>query len=251
MINCFIAKKYPSLLLVFVFISGFCYSQVKTIIQPQKIISTKVVVLRSRKNKDTDTLKIPVVSSVYPKLKAALCDTALFDGDTLAAVIKAYADEDPGITSLDYKVTFLNKDIISIVLYYESVGAHPDSYEKWLTLNVNTGKPYAINNEITSSGMVWVLNNYKMLMKNRILAVKKEYGPKMDKETFEMLNEAIDGLTVEDLAHKYVFTKNGVRFSMDQILPHPVKNMEPVRDWDIRYGVLKGVTAPSAIIINK
>lgn len=238
------------LLFVFlIFIGVNCCAQVKSTNATTSIITTKVIELHCHKFKQTATLKIPVVSAAYPKLKAALCDTTLFFGSTLDSVAKNFTGEGFGITSFDYEITFLNKDVVSIILSYETMGAYPDNSQTWLTLNIHTGKPYPITNEITPSGMRWAFNSYKRLMRNRILADKNDFGVD-DKWAFNSLNEAVDSIKISDIANKYVFTKTGIRFSIEQILPHVVRDHEPDRDWEVKYSALKTFKAPNAIILK-
>ena len=97
--------------------------------------------------------------------------------------------------------------------------------------------------------MRWAFNSYKRLMRNRILADKNDFGVD-DKWAFNSLNEAVDSIKISDIANKYVFTKTGIRFSIEQILPHVVRDHEPDRDWEVKYSALKTFKAPNAIILK-
>jgi len=231
--------KWILIILFNIFIAHYGYAQ--------SIISTKTVVLKYQDR--TDTLNIPVASARYPALKEGLSYKLIFDGDDLPAIIANYDTCGCGTTGLDYKVTFENKDIVSIQLTFETMGAYPDSYDKWLTLNIHTGKAYPISNEINAMGLKWIFSNYKAILNRRIIADKKQNKDE-DMNEYNALKDAIHDLTSGELFSKYVFTKQGVVFSMDQILPHVASSFDPNRDLLVPYAKLRMYKAPKAIIVK-
>jgi hypothetical protein len=230
--------------------------------QARSIISTSVVVLRykhtdsSSMQDHTDTLKIPVVNDNYPELKKALSFESIGDPDGLDSVITNYAGCSCGITGMDYKVTFENTDILSIKIYQETMAAYPDSYTQWLTLNIHTGLAYPVTNEISSTGLKWIYNNYKALMKKRIAAdmgqvkIDKDFDKDAYNGVYKDLTESIDTLTLNDMINSYVFTNTGIIFTTEDILPHVVHALEPDRDWFIPYKKLKPYILPHALVLK-
>jgi hypothetical protein len=212
--------------------------------QQKSIISTKTVVLRYEKQ--TDTLRIPIADDRYPALKNSLSYKNIFDGDDLAEVIKKYESCGCGVTSSDYEVTFESKDIISIILYFQTMSAYPDNSQKLLTFNINTGETYPVSNEINSKGLNWIFINYKNTLKKRI----HEGNEHENTEDYKALKTAIDSLKRDELFNMYIFTKAGILFSMEKILPHVTQAVEPDRDWVIPYDKLKPYKAPGAIIFK-
>ncbi|HEY9004473.1 MAG TPA: hypothetical protein VIM89_24155 [Mucilaginibacter sp.] len=213
------------------------------------IITTKKLAVRSKKH-PTDNPSIyliPVVSKKYPKLRDALCDTNLFNGEKLDSVVKEYQNEGVGISSFSYTITYANKNIISLKLDYETMGAHPDEYQRWLTLDIHTGKYYSLSNEIDSRGLNWTFTKYKATLRKRIS------GNKEDKDcgnTYDDLKAAVDSLKANDLFKGYIFTKEGVMLSMEKILPHVVQSCEPDRELLIPFSKLKPFKATTAIVIK-
>ena len=130
------------------------------------IISTQSVALNYQDK--SDTMRLPVVSDKYPELKKALAYEKIFDGKSLDEVVKNYSACGCGITAVNYAVTFENNDVISIELYYEIMDAYPDSEEQWITLNIHTGEPYPVSNEINAAGMKWLFEHFKTTLKQRI-----------------------------------------------------------------------------------
>ena len=213
------------------------------------IITTKKLVVKNKKN-PTDKPSIyliPVVSKKYPKLRNALCDTNLFYGEKLDSVVKEYQNEGMGISSFSYTITYINKGIISLKLEYDTMGAYPDESQRWLTLNINTGKRYSLNNEIDSKGLKWIYSTYRTTLNKRILENKDD---KNCGDTYNDLKTAIDVLKANELFKGYVFTKKGVLVSMEKILPHVVQACEPDRELLIPYSELKSFKTSTAIVIK-
>ncbi len=233
-----------ALLTLLLIVNVFCYAQTNSV---KQIITPKVVVIKYKGQ--SDTLRMPNVSFLYPQLKYAL-EKQMFNGDTFDQTIKKYKRCGCGITGCDYYITFQNSNIISIVLSFETIGAYPDHCEKWLNFNIHTGNIYSLHNEITSNGLNWALDNYKISMKKQILQDKKDNTDESDEDVFT-LNKSIDELTVESFIQKYVFTVNGIKFSTESVMPHAWKIFEPNRDWEVGYDVLKLFTQPNAIILKK
>lgn len=214
--------------------------------QQKSIISAKIVALSFEKQKDT--LRMPVVDDKYPALKAALSYKNIFDGDDLPDVIKNYQSCGCGIISLDYEVTYENKDIISIVLYFNTIGAYPDDYQKFLTFNISTGKMYPLSNEINPQGLNWIFTNYKTLMRKRVFNEKKDDAEYAD--AYSELKTTLDSLKDDELFGKYVFIKRGILLSIEKILPHAMQAIEPNRDWIIPYDKLKAYKTPGAVVLK-
>jgi hypothetical protein len=168
----------------------------------------------------------------------------------LKAVIKDYSDCSCGITGLDYEVAFESKDVISIKLDYETMGAYPDTDEKWLTLNVNSGKLYPISNEITPEGMKWLFKNYKDTLIRRLNDEKNEIENEADGiNVYNVVKEAIDNLKSNELFEKYIFTRTGIMLSINRILPHVVAALEPDDNLLILYKNLKPYISQHAIVL--
>ncbi|HTK19164.1 MAG TPA: hypothetical protein VL442_06615 [Mucilaginibacter sp.] len=233
-----------------IFILIFCssYAQ-KQQSDYSNIITTKKLVVRSKRN-PTDKPSIyliPVVSKKYPKLRDALCDTNLFNGEKLDSVVKEYQTTGAGFTSFSYEVTFANSDIISLKLYYEYEGAYPSEYQRWLTLNIHTGKTYYLNNELNLSGLNWIHDKYKKILRKRILEDK---GDENCNHAYYEMKTAINKLKSKTLFKKYIFTKDGVMVSMEKMLPHVDQECEPDRDVLIPYNKLESFKASTAIVVK-
>jgi hypothetical protein len=229
----------------------FSYAQKKSP-DYSNIITTKRIVVKNKKyaTDKPSVYLIPIVSKRYPELSKTLCDINLFDGERLDSVVKEYQNEGMGISSFSYEITFINKEVVSLKLDYETMGAYPDKNQNWLTLNIYTGKKYPISNEISPNGLKWIFNNYKRLLLKRILQDKKaNNGEGID--DYDLLKTSIDSLQSKELFNQYIFTTGGVVVSMEKILPHVVQVFEPDREWLIPYNKLKPYILPSAIVLNK
>jgi len=212
----------------------------------QSIISTKTVKLRY--GDQSGVLKIPVVSTKYPVLKKALAKQ-LFDPDDLKSTIANYKTCGCGTVGLDYAVMFENTKILSIKLEYETMGAYPDEYQKWLTYNKRNGKLYSLANEINTTRLRYIYKCYRDTLRRRI-AEDTVVNKEEEASDYAYLKSAIDSLTRDELLHDYVFTKDGIVFTMDQILPHAVQVYEPDRDLFIPYEKLRRYKLPAAVVVK-
>ena len=238
----------------FFFLFSFSYAQGIKPSDYSSIITTKKIILKYQDNA-ADSLLIPMVSDKYPELKKALCDTNLFFGDKLDTVIKPYNTDGTGITSFNYEVTFVNKDVISLKLHYETKGIYPDNAHQWLTLNIHTGASYPISKEISPAGLTWIFTNYKELLKTRISndrnRLDKEKVDENYTDIYNDLMESADTLAAGEMLKRYVFTDKGIDFTTEDILPHVAEDFEPKRDWLIPYNKLKPFILPQAIVLKK
>ena len=235
-----------SSILILIFCSSYAQKQS---FDYSTIITTKKLVVKNKKN-PTDKPSIyliPIVSKKYPKLRNALCDTNLFNGEKLDSVVKEYQTTGGGFTSFSYEVTFANSDVISLKLYYEYEGAYPSEYESWLTLNIHNGKAYHLNNEVSLIGLNWIYSKYKNVLRKRILEDK---GDENCDHAYHEMTAIINKLKSEELFKKYIFTKKGVMVSREKMLPHVDQECEPNRDLLIPYNKLRSFKTSTAIVIK-
>lgn len=243
------------LLTVAIFLAEAAFSQVK---QPGKgsAVYAQRIILKYNKHGDSemdshaDTLRIPVAGPEYPALKKALSNEKLFLGDDLKTLMANYADCGCGITNLDYEVTFENKDVISLKLFYETEAAYPSSFQQWLTLNKHTGIAYPLSAEIDQKGRNRLFKMYADTLLTRI-AQDKIARTDEDSVTYDELKTNINQLESGELFSKYIFTDKGIVLSIEAILPHVVQDMEPDDDLFIPYTKLKPYILPKAIILKK
>lgn len=246
--------RFAAVSLITVLLMEAAYSQARhkatvSAIFPE-VITLKYQPKDSGRTSQTDTLRIPRVNDHYPQLKRALSDENLFFGDKLKAVRDNYANCGCGIVGLSYAVMFETKDVISLELYYDTMTSYPDTYQKWLTLNKATGKPYPLSAEISRKGLVWLFKRYKRSMLETI-DEEKRVTPDEDDNTYDQLKTAIIQLKSDVLFSKYEFTRKGIVLSIDPILPHFIRSQEPGDDLVVSYPELKRFILPHAIVLKR
>ncbi|GAB3909855.1 hypothetical protein [Mucilaginibacter boryungensis] len=223
------------------------------------IIHPKKIYMKYRDNLNPDSLIIPIVSDKYPQLKKTLSEEHLVNDEPIINNVKRFETDGTGITWLDYEIPFESKDILSIHLYYESMGAHPEEYQEWDTYNIHTGKPYPISNEINQTGLNWVFRTYKQQYKKAIHEDQawrekkdEEYKRDIDEEKlfYNELYHSIDTLSKKEMFTHYAFTKKGVTFVTERILPHMRQSYEPSRDWFVPCAKLRQFKKPGALVIK-
>ena len=228
----------------------------------KSIIHTRTVLLTYKHNDSSylqdhnDTLFLPEPSGKYPGLKKALSFKNIADADGEAAVKKNYAECSCGITGLNYEVTFESGDILSIKIFTEGMGAYPSSSWQWLTLNIPTGKPYNISNEINGAGLKWIYNNYRTLLWRRIARDRKT-NPAPAGENQEDYNsiydeqqQSVNHLSMNDLFKNFVFTDKGIAVTTAGVLPHATQALEIDREWLIPYDRLIKYKANNARVVK-
>ena len=222
----------------------------------KSIISTKMVVLTFKHNDSSylddhnDTLYLPVVSNKYPGLQKALSFENIGDEDGLDSIKARYAATARGLFDLNYEVVFETEDVLSIKIYTEWMGAYPSSGTQRLTLAIHTGAAYPSSREINAAGLKWIYGTYRKLMKQRIAEDFRSRKGEDDEYERNDLNESIDSLTSAELLANYSFTKSGIMFSSEPVLPHAVQNHEPDREWFVAYTRLRKYKTPKAIIVK-
>jgi hypothetical protein len=222
-------------------------AQHKVLSPRQSTISIKTIPLKYREQ--ADTLRLPIVSEKYPALKKALDYPNLLNGDDVDSVVANYKTCGCGITGSDFEVTYQASGIISIKLFFETMGAYPDSYWQWYTLDIGTGKAHSIQNELTPAGLAWVYKSYKKILKQRIINDKRHITEE-DEDPFNDLKASVDSLKSSTLFGTYVFTNTGIIFTTDPILPHVIRALEPDRDWFVPYSKLKEFKAAKGKVVK-
>jgi hypothetical protein len=207
------------------------------------VVKTKIVAMYYKG--DTEELRLPVISNKYPVLKAALCDTALLEGETIDSVKKDFETQDFGITSFNYKISYQNQRFISFIFYYESMGAHPNQYKTYNTYNIKTGQIYDLANELTPAGLKYVFNRYKAVFVRDLRSwqnphIKRDSDAVENREVVtDALKDYIKALNQEDLFKNYVFTPKGILINSGDILSYAFRGLYPDKDVLISYEELK------------
>lgn len=214
---------------IFLLFAGICGFAQKTLTAKSPVISTKRVYLQYGNQKDS--LLIPVISNDYPALQKAFSDSVLFSGDKLPDVVDNYSTCGCGVTSLNYKVEYSNNLLVSIRLLYEGMVAYPSSYQKWLTLFVEDGKPIPLNTVLGEAGMDYVLQKYKAVLISRIKRnlITQTHDADAISARKELL-EAARGLKAHDIISKFLITPKGLLVTTDNVLPHVIQSFEPPRE---------------------
>lgn len=240
--------KYCLLAIAFLMVYQTNYAQTN---KPASdiIVSTKTVFLYYQGQKDS--LMFPEVSAQYPALKEALSPKNLLQGDKLEDVVANYQKCGCGITGLSYSVGFVNADVISVEIYYNRMDDHPTSFGEWLTLDVHTGKPFTLDNEINQAGIDYVTARYKKWL---IQNINDEKTLKEDEDTqkdvYDDLANSTDALTSKVIMSEYIFADKGVLFKTDAILPQEAEDHEPNRVLLIPYNQLKPYIKTSSIVLK-
>jgi hypothetical protein len=241
--------KHCLLAIGFLMACHICFAQSNK--PNNKIITgTQMVYLNYQGQKDS--LFMPLVSDQYPALKEALSDKNLFNGDRIEDIKAKYSSCGCGITGLSYEVSYASDNVISIMFYYDVMAMHREGYQEWLTLDVHTGKPYSLANEVTDQGTDYIAVLYKKKLKKNIEADKEaKIDDDVENDVYDDLINTLNGLTTKVIISSYVFTPKGILFKTDDVLPREVNDHEPDRTMLLPYSQLKAYIKPGAIVLKK
>lgn len=244
--------KKHLLLIGFVLTACWCRAQ-QHAPAARVIIGTRTISMSHEGDKET--LELPIVSNKYPALKIALGDTVLLYGNTAAKNKKDFEQKGFGVTSLSYKITHQDARVLSIIFYYETMGAHPDTYKTFATYNVVTGKPYPVSAELSKDGLKQIYTRLKDSLKRNAIGLKQELDAdsslqQEDKTSItDTYQDAAAHIQQTELLSSYVFTKAGISFITYDLLPHYIHNLEPNHEWLILYNTVKRYKLKTARVI--
>lgn len=237
-----------------IYLALFCLVSIAAFGQKPHIIHTKKIQLTHKNQRDS--LLMPIASPKYPALQAALCDTCLLFGNTLQEEIEDYAQNGYGITSLTYQISYQDARVISFILDYETMAAHPDAEQHLLTLDINTGKPHDLRKEISAAGIQTLFKRYINRMRNSIPLIKKEIAenPEIsadDRERIiEEVKEVITYIKPEDLLTNYAFTKTGITFNTFREMTYVYRGYDVEHEWHVNYATLQKYKLKTAVVIK-
>lgn len=240
--------KYCLFAIVFVMACQISYAQTN---KPGSdvIVSTKSVYLHYQDQKDS--LLFPEVSNQYGALREALSPKNLLQGERPEDVAANYQKCGCGITGLSYAVGFVNTNVISIEMYYNRMDDHPTSYGEWFTLDVHTGKPYTLDNEITQAGIDYIATRYKRWLKQNISDEKTlKEDEDTQKDVYDDLANSTEALTPKVIISEYIFIDKGILLKTDAILPQEAQDHEPNRVLLIPYAQLKPYVKTSSLVLK-
>ncbi|WCT12101.1 hypothetical protein [Mucilaginibacter jinjuensis] len=239
--------KYCLLAILFLMAYQTTYAQTKP--GSDIIISTKTVFIHYQGQKDS--LMFPEVSTKYPALTEALSPKNLLQGDKLEDVVANYQKCGCGITGVTYSVGFVNADVISIEIYYNRMDDHPTSFGEWLTLDVHTGKPFTLDNEITQAGVDYLTARYKKWLTQNIndeKIVKEDEDAQ--KDVYDDLLNSTEALTPKVITSDYIFADKGILLKTDTVLPQEAQDHEPNRVLLITYAQLKPYIKSTSVVLK-
>lgn len=236
------------LLCVLVLISGLGQAQQKA--TTRVVIGTRTV--KMGQSNEEFILALPIINPKYPKLKAVLNDKALLYDKTAEQTRKSFKAGESGITSFSYEVTHQDAKILSLVLNYETMGAYPSSATTFVTYNVATGKAYSLSAELSKEGLDQLFKQLKdslnagaaELRDDSLISAEEKAGVVDDYQ------ERVDSVKPDEILNNYVFTKEGIRFTIGDFLPHVTHALEPEHDWLIPYAAIRRYRLPGAKVIK-
>lgn len=181
------------------------------------ILRDSVTVLKYKSQ--SDTIVFPVINPRYAKLTESLSVAGIL-GEDLYQVKTNYAGCGCGYIHLDYKETFSNTKIISLVFNTAFVGPYPSETTIYQTLKINTGSPYKLTDQLNQEGLGYVLKKYKETLLNNLEIDKKNHTEEDYESAYNQIKENISRLTFDAINQNYIVNHDSITVKTEPILPH-------------------------------
>ncbi len=200
------------------------------------IVRDSVVVLKYKAQ--TDTITFPIVNPKFPALAKSLHPETIL-GERLYSIKKNYENCGCGYISLSYQKAFSNSKIISLWFHAIFVGPYPSETIIYQTLNISTGKPYKLTDQLTQAGQEYVLAKYKDTLLKRLEEDNPNRTENEYQDAYQQIKDSITQLTFDRVNDNYIVENNSLNVKTEPILPHAILASEINRNVDFSLDELK------------
>lgn len=184
-------------------------------------------------------IRWPVAVDDASDVDDAINQALAFDvvtGEDLAATQAAWAEapDDPhqGVDAADYEVNANIRNVLSLTINYEYMGAYPDQSRNFFNFNSNTGATVAIGDILDASALPALAAQFDEQLQARIAQLKMDLASDIasgdvDASTWDNLH-----VTAADL-ESFSTTADGITFHYDPGFPHVIVALEPDGDFSL------------------
>lgn len=149
------------------------------------------------------------------------------------------------LTNFDYRISYNQNYILSIILMIEGVGAYPDSANKYFVVDLKTGKQVGIRNIFKKNLLTILLAKIRKAIRHRENITRKESSCFAETIDFQRESEVSrefypvpEKIGYKDLNGVFV-TDKGVTFLYDYNFAHVVQACEPDQEYFFSWIELK------------
>jgi hypothetical protein len=206
-------------------------------------VSTRKYILKSKDQEavmEWPQVEGEVTKEALRKMNQAISiDTVC--GESIDAIQKNYSECSCGTVGSGYSVNYNKRDILSLSISVETMGAYPDGYLRSYNFSVKTGEGISIDHLIKKDSLSSLIMRLNAELTKRVeesKAMAEEDAEKSDD------NESLDDLfsrtefSKDDLK-SFIITDKGITFYFDFGFPHAFQALEPAGDFFISNEELK------------
>jgi len=176
-------------------------------------------------------------SEVDNIINEALKFETITSGEDLEAIKAAWAAAGPddvvgGLVSADFKVDGNVRNVLSLTIQQEWLGAYIDISNTYLNFNSNTGAAVAITDILTEASLPVIASRLDEVLQARIATLKTELAAEIASGEIEATQWDELHVTAADLA-AFSTTNEGITFHYDPGFPHVIQALEPDGDFKV------------------
>ena len=214
--------RFIPLILAVLFLTPFVFAQFRVV--PKEVTYTR------KGNqvpdfKKTFTVRYPVVEGIALKGTRERLKNTISYWKNFDTTLEDNLNGDYWMSSLDYKVNYLNRGLLDIDLTMEGSGAYPDAHTKTLVVDLNTGGRLFVRDVFTNIGALVL--KIDRAQKAEIKSTKAQALREGldDTDTYDsLISETVFGVSKMD---EFSISEKGVTFIYDYGFPHAFKALEP------------------------
>lgn len=152
-------------------------------------------------------------------------------GENLADIEREWADGDEdtihyGVVGADFQVTANMRNVLSIELGIETMGAYPDYQLTYQNFNTNTGERVLITDILDESSLPTIAAQLDAQLQERIRTLQTDFAAEIESGEIEATQWDDLRVTAHDLAF-FTTTPEGITFHYDAGFPHVIQALEP------------------------
>jgi hypothetical protein len=165
-------------------------------------------------------------------------------GQSLEEMRQEYI-ENQWLTGVEYVVNYNHNSILDLTYAVSGVGAYPSGFEKWVSVDLKTGKKLQVKDLFKADGLRAIAQSIDQQMQKNIQQKRVEVRQQAPDLSLDMFaNHRFQPKHLEN----FTIDKIGITFHYSFGFPHVIKAVEPSGDYLIPYRKLMRYIRPEGVL---
>jgi hypothetical protein len=213
----------------------------------------------------TAVLRFGKQGAAFPDYKEAVIRYPVASGLTNAAILKQVQTaislkqvlgqsleemrqdyiENHWLTEVEYAINYNRNNILDLTYTVSGVGAYPSGFEKWVSVDLKTGKRLRVKDLFKADGLGAIAQSIDQKMQQNIrqkIAKVRKQEPDLGLDVFA--NHRFQPKNLEN----FTIGKTGITFHYSFDFSHVIKAAEPSGDYLIPYSQLTRYIRPDGVL---